>query len=266
MPNPNVTVQHVPANDSNLQGFLRAALANHADLQNSLVLADYLQDHDDPRAEIARRHGNGGDSPGELNPEGKRLYVKSHADFIPLSPADKTSWGIPAQSVRVHVYGVSPGKDRPASPNRRLEEQRAREAVPVSVRLAFGVTESGAAGSARHHKWGAHFAPHEAVRLVERFHPEAAKRLKEVIAQGFGGTLPSSEPPATPSSPAGPDAIDHNKPVKPKLFADAPDETYTEQELIAAYARMRAEGDDAACQRLRRMMARAPVEEPVPPA
>ncbi len=52
---------------------------------------------------------------------------------------------------------------------------------------------------------------------------------------------------------------DHNAPVKQKNYADAPPAAteYTESEMVAAYARLKAEGDEAGMKRLRRLMAGA---------
>lgn len=247
MPEPN----HVSWRDAGLRSFVHNHIvSNREDQNNSLVLADYLQDHEDPRAEIARRHGEIGDSGEMFNPEGKRLYVKSYESYIPLTPSDKTPGWLPFQSVRVHVYGVNPGKERPRSRNWRLEEHRKQASVPVAVRLAFDVTDNqNAGGNRKSGEWGGWFAPHEAVRLANRFHPETAAAIKKVIAEGFGGKLPSEEPPAEPL--AHPDDIDHNVPMKTNNFSES---KYDDAVALAAYAHLRATGDHAACKRLRKLV------------
>lgn len=172
---------HVPFN-SEIQGFIEGRKLDHKDNNNPAVLADWLEDHDDPRADIARRASDPIQET-KFNPDGKRLYVKSHESYIPLTPEERTTYGLPRQSVRVHVYGILLGKERPKSRNSALERQRLAASVPIAVRLAFHVADKDRKSGA---EYGGLFTREEAERLLDRFHPETATAVRRVISQGYG--------------------------------------------------------------------------------
>lgn len=175
---------HVPSH-SDIQGFVEDWLRNYGNQStNALSLSDWLEDRDDPRSEIAKRSGNARDLWKIVNPDDRRLYVKSHLDYIPLTPEDAVPRGLPRQKLRVHVYGFMTGKDKPLSPNRRLEEIRRTTATPMFVRLAFGVRSSKNGGEA---EYGGYFSRKEAEDLLDQFHPDAAAAAKRAIAEGFAG-------------------------------------------------------------------------------
>lgn len=202
------------------------------------MLADHFSEFGDTRGEILRRWlADGGHSWGDGPVRNFGVAPVTHSERGP--PSNLAEPSPPVWQISTHVY-VDPEVWEHNYPGQRVRFAISLGNPKKSRSLAaVRVTDAEA-------------------RAIADGLPNAAEVHAHLDANGIGA-----------SAPPGPDDVDHNAPAKqkavvgdetkpptgPAQFAAPQSETgkYASKVILAAYARLRAEGDEAGCARLREM-------------